>query len=95
MTVLSRDKLTVVLDWAVANVYEEFICDLLDDETKKEDFSSRYEVIGDRLNLQIDYAGRKLPTLEFTYLIVDNNEEITAQLNYLDGSQAFKGNITY
>lgn len=95
MTVLSRDKLTAVLDWAVANVYEEFITDLLDDETKKEDFSSRYEVIGDRLNLQIDYAGRKLPTLEFTYLVVDNNEEITAQLKYLDGSQAFKGNITY
>ena len=95
MTVLSRDKLTAVLDWAVANVYEEFITDLLDDETKKEDFSSRYEVIGDRLNLQIGYAGRKLPTLEFTYLVVDNNEEITAQLKYIDGSQAFKGNITY
>lgn len=80
-------------DWLAACLYENFIEDLIDHETKKENFSSTYEVSNESLTIKIVYMGKELMPLEYTYFISDQESGIEVVAKNLNGEVAFRGKV--
>ncbi|MGL4938517.1 hypothetical protein [Shewanella sp.] len=92
MTKLTDKELTVIIDWAVANLNETIINDIK--PAHKEQFSSTYKIIENKINLDIIYLEQKIQTREYLYTIVYEGNEITIKLTSLDNDIIFEGSIT-